>query len=123
MDTPGSTDVRCSTVVFRDDALLLIHRVRDGADDWTLPGGTPRPGESMAACARRETLEETGLTVEPARVALVLEALKPGSARRLTGYLRALNASGATRTAAYLGNLWRPARNNRPVPLYREGPS
>jgi ADP-ribose pyrophosphatase YjhB (NUDIX family) len=57
MDTPEGTDVRCSTVVFRDDALLLIHRARDGADDWTLPGGTPHAGESMAACARRETQE------------------------------------------------------------------
>lgn len=82
MDTPEGTDVRCSTVVFRDDALLLIHRVRDGTDDRTLPGGTPRAGESMAACARRETREETGLTVEPTRVAFVLEALRPGSARR-----------------------------------------
>ena len=153
MDTPGGTDVRCSTVVFRDDELLLIHRLREGTDDWTLPGGTPRAGESMAACARRETLEETGLMVEPTRVAFVLEALRPGSARRtvdlvflaspatrgepesaepglearfvalglltelrmrppLAGYLRALNTSGATRTAAYLGNMWRPSRNN-----------
>lgn len=158
MDTPGGTDVRCSTIVFRDDELLLIHRVREGGDDWTLPGGTPRAGESMAACARRETLEETGLMVEPTRVAFVLEALGPGSARRtvdlvflasppargepepaepdrearfvalgllpelrmrppLAGYLCALNTSGATRTAAYLGNMWRPVRDNGNVPL------
>jgi ADP-ribose pyrophosphatase YjhB (NUDIX family) len=45
MDTPEGTDVRCSTVVFRDDALLLIHRAREGTDDWTLPGGTPHAGE------------------------------------------------------------------------------
>jgi 8-oxo-dGTP diphosphatase len=163
MDTPEGTDVRCSTVVFRDDALLLIHRVGDGADDWTLPGGTPRAGESMAACARRETREETGLTVEPTRVAFVLEALRPGSARRtvdlvflaspsargepepqepdrearfvplkllpelsmrppLAGYLRALNASGAARTAAYLGNMWRPAGDDgRIARLYGKG--
>jgi len=65
MDTPGGTDVRCSTIIFRDDELLLVHRVREGGADWTLPGGTPRAGESMTACARRETLEETGLMVEP----------------------------------------------------------
>ena len=82
MDTPADTDVRCSTAVFRDDALLLVHRFRDGLDDWVLPGGTPRASEGMAACARRETLEETGLTVEPTRVAFVLEALRPGSRRR-----------------------------------------
>jgi 8-oxo-dGTP diphosphatase len=75
-------DLRCSAIVFRDDAVLLVHRSRNDIDDWVLPGGTPRPGESMAACARRETLEETGLPVDPARVAFVLEALGPGSARR-----------------------------------------
>jgi ADP-ribose pyrophosphatase YjhB (NUDIX family) len=152
MDMPGETDVRCSTIVFRGEDLLLVHRARNGTDDWVLPGGTPRPGESMAACARRETLEETGLSVEPTRVAFVLEALRPGSTRRtvdlvflasgppgeqpeprepdlearfvplavlselqlrppLAGYLRALNSSGAWRTAAYLGNMWRPEPN------------
>ena len=75
-------NVRCSAIVFREDAVLLVHRLRDGADDWVLPGGTPRPGESMAACARRETLEETGLAIDPARVAFVLEALGPGGDRR-----------------------------------------
>ncbi|MGH3260328.1 MAG: NUDIX domain-containing protein [Streptosporangiaceae bacterium] len=78
----NSIDVRCSAIVFRDDTVLLVHRSRNGTDDWVLPGGTPRPGESMAACARRETLEETGLSVDPARIAFVLEALGPGSARR-----------------------------------------
>ena len=150
--TPGETDVRCSTIVFRGQELLLVHRAGNGADDWVLPGGTPRPAESMAACARRETFEETGLTVQPTRVAFVLEALKPGSNRRtvdlaflatgssgvepepgepdlearfvplavlselrmrppLAGYLRALSANGGWRTAAYLGNLWRPEPN------------
>ena len=73
---------RCSAIVFREDAVLLVHRLRDSADDWVLPGGTPRPGESMTACARRETLEETGLAIDPARVAFVLEALGPGDHRR-----------------------------------------
>ena len=75
-------NVRCSAIVFREDAVLLVHRLRDGADDWVLPGGTPRPSESMAACARRETLEETGLAIDPSRVAFVLEALGPEDHRR-----------------------------------------
>lgn len=92
MDTPGETDVRCSTIVFRNHDLLLVHRARDGADDWVLPGGTPRPGESMAACARRETFEETGITVEPTRVAFVLEAL---SLPRQRAYSRRTGVEGA----------------------------
>jgi 8-oxo-dGTP diphosphatase len=49
----AQVDVRCSIIVFREDNVLLVHRARDGAEDWVLPGGSPGPGESMAECARR----------------------------------------------------------------------
>jgi 8-oxo-dGTP diphosphatase len=152
-DRAQVVDVRCSVIVFRDDNVLLVHRARDGADAWVLPGGTPRPGESMAACARRETLEETGLSADPGRIAFVLEAVGPQGGRRvvdlvflasdpvrgepdaqeegmearfvplrllsdlalrppIAGYLRGLHPGGRVRTAAYLGNLWRPERGD-----------
>ena len=79
MDQPAGAHVRCSAVVFRGQEVLLVRRVREGGDEWVLPGGTPCPGESMAACARRETLEEAGLAVEPARIAFVLESHGPRS--------------------------------------------
>jgi len=75
-------DVRCSAIVFRGGAVLLVRRTRDGIGVWTLPGGTPRAGESMAASARRELLEETGVSADPTRVAFVLEAVAPGGSRR-----------------------------------------
>jgi 8-oxo-dGTP diphosphatase len=63
--------------VIRNRSVLLLHRAYGSADDWVLPGGTPRPGESMASCARREVREETGLHVDPTRVAFVLEVVGP----------------------------------------------
>jgi 8-oxo-dGTP pyrophosphatase MutT (NUDIX family) len=69
-------------VVVRQQSVLLVHRTRGDEDDWVLPGGTPRTAESMAACARREVLEETGLRVDPSRVAFVLEVLGPGGGAR-----------------------------------------
>ncbi len=149
MDQPAVADVRCSAVVFRDHKVLLVRRARDGGDDWVLPGGTPRQGESMASCARRETLEETGLAVEATRIAFVVESSGPRAGLHtvdlvflatpsvpgqllksgennlfaafvpldllheidlrppVAGHLRGLHA-GRARTAAYLGNLWRP---------------
>jgi 8-oxo-dGTP pyrophosphatase MutT (NUDIX family) len=68
-------------IVFRDDEVLLVQRVRNGGD-WVLPGGCPRPGEGMAACARREVLEETGLRVDVTRVAFALEAIGPNGNER-----------------------------------------
>jgi 8-oxo-dGTP diphosphatase len=76
-------DVRCSVVVLRRHAVLLVHHTRDGLDDWVLPGGTPREGESMTACARRELLEETGVVADLSRVALVVESAPPGSGRHV----------------------------------------
>lgn len=156
-DNPADVNMRCSVVVFRDNSVLLVRRSRDeGADDWVLPGGTPRPGESMSACAEREAAEETGLSLVTGRVAFILETMGPGAQRRtvdlvfaatatagrepespepgltatfvplrdlpvtrlrppIAGYVRALHSQGGTRTAAYLGNLWRPAHGT-PVP-------
>ena len=74
---PDGIELRCSAIVIRSRSVLLLHRAHSGADDWVLPGGTPRPGESMAACARREVREETGLHVNPTRVAFVLEVVGP----------------------------------------------
>jgi 8-oxo-dGTP diphosphatase len=77
MTASRDIDLRCSVVLFRGQAVLLVHRTVDGSDDWVLPGGGPRHGETMVACARRELREETGLEAEPTRVALVLEAITP----------------------------------------------
>ncbi|HUB41134.1 MAG TPA: NUDIX hydrolase [Streptosporangiaceae bacterium] len=82
MSIPDGIELRCSAVVVRQQSVLLVHRIRDDEDDWVLPGGTPRAGESMAACARREVLEETGLHVDPSRVAFVLEVMGPGGGPR-----------------------------------------
>ncbi len=77
MDSTERVNVRCSTILFRDATLLLLRRERAGGVDWVLPGGTPRRGESVASCARREVAEETGLSVTIERVAFVVEASNP----------------------------------------------
>jgi 8-oxo-dGTP diphosphatase len=71
--------LRCSAILFRAGAVLLLRRPANGSGDCVLPGGQPRPGESTASCVRREVLEETGLRVAATRVAFVLDAVDPAA--------------------------------------------
>ncbi|HET7790412.1 MAG TPA: NUDIX hydrolase [Gemmatimonadales bacterium] len=47
-----------------DPVILLIRQFRHASDGllWEVPAGTLAPGESPEACARRELLEEAGVT-------------------------------------------------------------
>lgn len=63
--------------VTRDDGLTelaLIHKPSDPPGAFWAPAGGVHAGESLAEAAVRETYEETGLTVTPARYVLRVEA-------------------------------------------------
>ena len=49
-------------IIIRDGEILIVHRPK--YDDWSLPKGKCKPGESDEACALREIEEETGLHCE-----------------------------------------------------------
>jgi 8-oxo-dGTP pyrophosphatase MutT (NUDIX family) len=49
---------------------ILFQQLHD--DSWSLPAGALEPGESPAQGVVREVEEETGLVVEPVRIAAVL---------------------------------------------------
>lgn len=55
----GADVLAAGTVLWRGEHVALVHRPR--YDDWSLPKGKLERGESLAACAIRETWEETGL--------------------------------------------------------------
>lgn len=52
-----------SAVVIDTNGRIVLQRRRDN-EMWALPGGGMEIGESVAACAIRETREETGLDVK-----------------------------------------------------------
>ena len=61
-------------IVFRDGEVLLVKRgAEPNQGRWSLPGGVLEVGETVEAAAVRETLEETGVTVQPERVFTVLD--------------------------------------------------
>jgi|GEM_PF-105847 len=73
-ETAATTDVSADptrrpgvgigVIVVRDGRILLGRRRNaHGAGSWSCPGGHLEFGESIEACARRETLEETGMEI------------------------------------------------------------
>jgi ADP-ribose pyrophosphatase YjhB (NUDIX family) len=61
---PTRPFVGIGIVVIKGDRVLLCRRGKPpNVGSWTLPGGAQDVGETCEAAARRELLEETGLTV------------------------------------------------------------
>lgn len=64
--------IQCAGAIVLDERgrLLLVRRGRPpGVGLWSVPGGKCEAGEDAAAACVREAREETGLIVEPIRLA------------------------------------------------------
>ena len=61
---PNSLVPAAGILAVDDNGRLLLQRRRD-TGQWAIPMGKMELGETPTECAVRETLEETGITVEP----------------------------------------------------------
>ena len=81
----------------RDDAYLMLHRVKKeddyNHDKWIGVGGKFEDGESPEECVLRETLEETGLTLTDWRYRGIVTFV---SDRWETEYMHLFTATGWT---------------------------
>ena len=64
--TVGQFGVGAVCVLLDGRGQVLLVRQTYRRELWALPGGNAEPGEAPEAAARRELLEETGLTAGPA---------------------------------------------------------
>lgn len=94
-----------SVVVRRRQKFVLVKRAKQPfAGYWSLPGGQVEAGESLESAARRELLEETGLTIascHPVKTVTINPATHPAIS---PGYIITVfvgtSASGTLRAAS-----------------------
>jgi ADP-ribose pyrophosphatase YjhB (NUDIX family) len=73
---PARPMVGIGIAVLRDNAVLMIRRGRPPAQGaWSLPGGAQKLGETAEQAARRELMEETGLSVGTLHVAGFVDSI------------------------------------------------
>ena len=71
--------ISAAALIVQGEKLLLVnHKQAGDYDFWVPPGGRLEGSESIFDCARRETLEETGLNVEPYNILYIQEFFEPG---------------------------------------------
>lgn len=74
-----------SACLFRDEHVLLVKRAKPPfAGDWSLPGGSVEPGETVEAAIKREIFEEAGLTCALAGIAGVNDVIVRDNAGAVT---------------------------------------
>ena len=72
-----------AAIIVRNDRVLMVRRaVKEGELMWQFPAGAIEGHESAEAAAVRETLEETGLTVEA--IKLLGERVHPKTGRLMS---------------------------------------
>lgn len=74
--TPMKHRIRAAAIVVEGDSMLLVKHRQDGRTWWVPPGGRVEGDESLIECARRETMEETGVSVELGKIAYVCESVE-----------------------------------------------
>jgi 8-oxo-dGTP pyrophosphatase MutT (NUDIX family) len=106
---------RAALLLFRADSLavLLVHSSKRGAARWVVPGGGVEPGETPAACAARELLEESGARPAAGAPLAPLGTVCDDGAKRTRTEAFLARAADAPLDDAYLeagarGRAWTP---------------
>jgi len=96
MNQPTRPAIAAAIIIDDGRVLLVRRRVKEGQLSWQFPAGEVEPGESNEDAAVRETLEETDLTVRPAK--FLGDRIHPNTGRTMA-YVACDLVSGTARVA------------------------
>jgi 8-oxo-dGTP diphosphatase len=92
---PTMPQVGIGIVVLRGAEVLLVRRGKPPAKGaWSLPGGRQELGETAEVCARRELLEETGVTIGPLTLIAHVDSIHRDSSGRIEFHYTILDFGG-----------------------------
>ena len=87
--------VGIGVVLLKPDAVLLVRRGKPpSSGSWSLPGGAQELGETAEQAARRELLEETGLTAGALTLAANVDSIHYDAAGRVQYHYTILDFAG-----------------------------
>ncbi len=93
---PSHPLVGVGAVVLRPDGVLLVRRAKPPAlGQWSIPGGAQELGETAEDAARRELLEETGLSVGPLHLVAHVDSIHADEAGRTRFHYTILDFAAA----------------------------
>ena len=96
VETAPSVRVGLAVFVWKDGKFLVLKRFgAHGTGQWSVPGGHLEFGETLELGARREVMEETGLSITNVQfLALTNDEFKAAGSHYITVWLRSDWVSG-----------------------------
>lgn len=124
---PTRPFVGIGIVVIKDDHVLLCRRGKPpNLGTWTLPGGAQDVGETCEEAARRELMEETGLSVGPLHFCAHVDTIRRDEDGRVRFHYTILDFAaawedGEPAAATDVSEVrWAPLDNLGPYDLWSE---